>query len=363
MAETHASSDLGEACDERTQPKLDAELAGTIPGRGVRSTEGQDSAEGDSSRRWPERRRTITLYAAFIAPCTVLALSVASIARDQERRSPSAPTENPADGPPVLGPSSAATPAATAVTGPALQRIEVPPAEFLEETDDGEPGPTTRTRPKRYDTVQQAAAESCSTASIDGLSRQIIEQARCLNPNAFAPLPARPNLVLSPNVFPYLELEARDHLVRALDTHSSGKMTVNSALRTVAQQYLVSRWAAGKRCGVQLATPPGESHHEVGAALDIAEPARWRSALEEQGFRWLGSSDRVHFDYKGGSDETLVATDVRAFKVLWNRNHPEDTVTVDGHYSPAVERRLRRAPARGFLVGPTCRAGAATKRL
>src|SRR5262249_42519184 len=161
--------------------------------------------------------------------------------------------------------------------------------DFYEETDDGEPPATKRAPPRRYDTVQEAAARSCSTGSVEGLSRQIIEQARCIEPNAFVPLPTRPNLVLGSNVFPYLELKARDHLLRALDSRPA-KMTINSALRTVAQQYLVSRWSAGRRCGVQLATPPGESNHEHGVALDIAEPSVWRAALEAQEFHWLGAS-------------------------------------------------------------------------
>ncbi len=362
MADDHVNDDAAQVSAERTGSGSPAELAGPVPRGGKRAAEPPRTAGYDSTGEWQTRRRTIVLCAAFVAPCAVLALSIFSIVRDQERRSASVPAENRAEGRPALEPSAATTAAATGSTGPALERVEVPPSEFLEETDDGEPGPAKRMPPKRYDTVQQAASESCSTASIDELSRQIIEQARCIKPNAFAPLPARPNLVLSPNVFPYLELEARNHLLRALDAHPSGKMTVNSALRTVAQQYLVSRWAAGKRCGVQLATPPGESNHEIGGALDIAEPARWRSALEEQGFRWLGASDRVHFDYKGGSDGLSVSTDVLAFQVLWNRNHPEDTIAVDGRYSPATERRLRRAPAGGFRAGPTCRNVVTPKR-
>ena len=54
---------------------------------------------------------------------------------------------------------------------------------------------------------------SCSTESVDGLSRQIIDQARCIKPNEFVPLPKRANLVMAPNVYPYLELGARDHLL------------------------------------------------------------------------------------------------------------------------------------------------------
>ena len=223
------------------------------------------------------------------------------------------------------------------------------------ESDDGEPRESKPSAPKHFSSVQQAAVESCTTASVDGLSRQIIAQARCIKPNAFVPLPSRPNLVIASQVFPYLELEARDQLLKALDAKPKIKMTVNSALRTVAQQYLVWRWSATKRCGVPLATPPGESNHEVGTALDIAEAGTWRPALEAQQFKWLGKSDRVHFDYNGGSSASPgSATDVLAFQKLWNRNHPNDKINEDGRYSPAVEQRLRQAPPDGFELGPSC---------
>ena len=131
-------------------------------------------------------------------------------------------------------------------------------------------------------------------------------------------------------------------------------MTINSALRTVAQQYLVWRWAARRRCGVPLATPPGDSNHETGLALDIAEEAAWRPALEAQNFKWLGASDKVHFDYKGANVSKGVATDVLAFQILWNKNHPDDKIAQDGRYTPATEEKLKQAPPDGFRNGPSC---------
>ena len=171
------------------------------------------------------------------------------------------------------------------------------------------------------------------------------------------PLPSRPNLVVGEHVFAYLESSARDGLLRALDARKKSTMTINSALRTVAQQYLVWRWSASKRCGVQLATPPGESNHETGLALDIAEQADWRQTLEQHDFHWLGQIDRVHFDYKGdtGSSSSQRAVDVLAFQQLWNRNNPSDPIAESGHYSPETEQRLKKAPADGFAIGSVCK--------
>ena len=186
------------------------------------------------------------------------------------------------------------------------------------------------------------------------MSRQIIDQARCFKPNDFALLPKRPNLQMAAHVYPYLELGARDHLLRALAAHSATTMTINSCLRTVAQQYLVSRWAVTKTCGVQLATPPGESNHEIGTALDIAEAAKWRPALEAEQFRWLGTADKVHFDYKGSSTGARSATDVIAFQKLWNKNHADDAIAEHGRFDSATEQRLKKSPPRGFPIGASC---------
>ena len=205
-----------------------------------------------------------------------------------------------------------------------------------------------RAEPKHFETVEAAVRGSCTTLSIEGLNRQIVQQVRAMNPKAFVALPSRPNLVTGPHVIPYLQAEARDRLVRVLDAHKNATMTINSALRTVAQQYMVWRWSVTKTCGVELATRPGESNHELGLALDIKDHATWRSALEAEQFRWLGASDRVHFDYKAPDALPRKMLDVLAFQKLWNKSHPTDLIREDGIYTAATEQRLKKSPADGF---------------
>jgi hypothetical protein len=197
---------------------------------------------------------------------------------------------------------------------------------------------------------------------VEGLTRQIIAQAHCIDPRAFVAVPSRSNLVAGKQASLYLNASARDHLLAALDAHRDRVLTVNSALRSVAQQYLVSRWGAGKRCGVQLAALPGESNHETGLALDIKDPLSWKPALEAEGFKWMGSIDRVHFDYggKGASPGSMI--DIRAFQQLWNRNHPEDLIREHGRFDSATEQRLKKAPAAGFKQGAHCSAKSSTKK-
>lgn len=314
------------------------------------------------ARAWLEQNRSLALSLGCVALAGVIALDVYVMFKsDAKRRTPEALAAAAGAAPPPPTARAPATPSeAASVTSPGTEAdASSGEGEDYHESDDGEPRPPNGgkpTPPKHFATVQQAAIDSCTTASVDGLSRQIIAQARCIKPNAFVPLPSRPNLVVASQVYPYLELEAKNRLVKALDSRPKQKMTVNSALRTVAQQYLVWRWSQTKRCGVPLATPPGESNHEIGVALDIAEAGTWRPALEAQQFKWLGASDRVHFDYRGGvaANAGSSRTDVLAFQKLWNRNHPNEKLNEDGRYSPAVEQRLKSAPPDGFALGPSC---------
>lgn len=230
-------------------------------------------------------------------------------------------------------------------------------AEGEEPPKGEEPAPEKPGKKPAGNTVEKVAARACSTSHVDGLSRQIIAEARCLDANAFSRVPPRRNLVSEGHVFLYLDAPARDHLLKVLDANPNRTMKVHSALRTVAQQYLLSRWGAGKRCGVQLATRPGASNHETGLALDVAAHATWRKALESEGFRWLGASDRVHFDYVGPGATHHDGLDVRAFQRLWNRNHADDTIGETGRYDAATEKRLKKSPAAGFPLGARCGGG------
>jgi hypothetical protein len=202
-------------------------------------------------------------------------------------------------------------------------------------------------------TVSDAVSTSCTTASVKPLSQQIIDEMTCMSPGTLAKVPDRPNLSLGDAVFPYLVAPARDALVKSLDAHPSTTMTVNSMFRTVAQQYLLSRWGAAGRCGIGVAAHPGNSNHETGLAIDIDETVTWRSSLQGHAFDWYGSADPVHYDYEGASQRGL---DVKAFQRLWNRNHPEDSIAVDGDYGPQTEARLKKSPANGFPIGATCNA-------
>ena len=207
--------------------------------------------------------------------------------------------------------------------------------------------------------VQEASDSTCSTVSVKGLSEQIVAVADCLSPGAYVEIPPRPNLDLGGAVFPYMEAPARDALLAALDEHPGTTMTVNSMLRTVAQQYLLYQWYLQGDCGIGLAAKPGGSNHETGLAIDISEYSAWRAALEQHDFVWYGASDPVHFDYDGADAVDYKGTDVLAFQVLWNAHHPGDVIDEDGVWGPQTQARLQQSPAEGFTSVPSCGGGGA----
>lgn len=308
-------------------------------------------------------RRAVLLWAGAVALCFVIALDVIVMVRSRSEPKPAGPAgsvEPPAIA--VVVPRAAGSAAVknepSPVVGPSDPAVSAFDEEGNGDTSEVERAPVA----KSFKTVEEAAARSCSTASVRGLSEQIVEESHCLNPRAFARLPTRSNLHMAPHVLPYLEASARNRLVEVLDKHKTEPMTVNSALRTVAQQYLVWRWSAGKRCGVRMATPPGESNHEAGLALDIADDRKWRPALEAADFKWLGASDRVHFDFRRRERPPGPVLDVLAFQKLWNLNHPTDRIRESGKYDAATESRLKLAPPNGFRAAPRCNRGSAGKR-
>lgn len=203
-------------------------------------------------------------------------------------------------------------------------------------------------------TVSSYVSGTCSTAVVLGLSKQIADEVGCISPSGLVRFtPTTRIQVTSSAVLPYLGNNARSALTTA-STRST--LQINSAFRTVAQQYLLYRWYQAGRCGISAAATPGRSNHESGRALDLQNYSTARTAMTSSGWTWLGSSDRVHFDHLGSAD--IRGLDVRAFQRLWNRNNPGDTITEDGLYGPQTEARLRAAPATGFAKGAGCIASA-----
>jgi Synergist-CTERM protein sorting domain-containing protein len=199
-------------------------------------------------------------------------------------------------------------------------------------------------------TVADYSSSGCSTAVVIGLSRQIALEAGCENPASFVSFSGAPGITLTSNaVLPFLVKDARDDLQKVA---ASNSLQINSALRSIAQQYLLYRWYQQGRCGITAAATVGHSNHEGGRAVDLANYSSRVSAMSARGWAHDVPGDAVHFDHTASPDNR--GQDTKAFQVLWNRNHPTDTIAADGVYGPQTEARLKKSPATGFAIGPSC---------
>jgi hypothetical protein len=184
----------------------------------------------------------------------------------------------------------------------------------------------------------------CSTAGTEGLATQLLDEMSCLADGALVPV-SHPNVVpTSSRVHLYLSPEGRDAL---LSVAASRTVRINSALRTIAEQYVLYR-------GCSVAATPGHSNHETGRAIDVENYASVGSALVRAGFAHpLPSTDPVHYEAQG---DDLRSLSVLAFQTLWNANHPSDRIAEDGASGPQVMSRLAQAPGSGFAIDGVCRA-------
>ena len=193
-----------------------------------------------------------------------------------------------------------------------------------------------------------ASSGACSTSPVRGLSDQIVAEMNCIKPGLMTRIDGYNLTLTTTAALPYLQSPAAVGL-KAATTGRSG-LHLNSALRTIAQQWLLYHWYQTGACGIALAAKPGLSNHEDGMALDTPDYTSWRTTLEASGFHWFGSSDVVHFDHSGGVD----ARGVLAFQRLWNKNNPHDKITEDGLFGPQVEARIKITPRAGFTGPQTC---------
>lgn len=212
--------------------------------------------------------------------------------------------------------------------------------------------PTTDTSLSGGAKVGDYLSSSCTTSVVRQLSIQLITELDCLKPGAVSEIPAS-NQIDVGSTFDYLQTKPAYSLPQVAAARS-GTLQVSSALRSLAQQYLLYSWYQNGRCGISLAATPGNSNHERGMAVDVGSSSYWRSAFQNRSWGWQGSSDPMHYNYNGSGTINISGASVMAFQRLWNLNNPNDTISEDGAWGPQTAARVRKSPANGFPIGNSC---------
>jgi len=218
---------------------------------------------------------------------------------------------------------------------------------------DGEELPTSEV--SSASTVASFITTSCTTAVVLGLSSQISDEIGCMSPGSLVRFGTGSGITFTSNaVLPFLAPNAKT------DLQAVGDVQLNSAFRTIAQQYLIVQWFNRGLCGIAAAAPVGQSNHESGRAVDLQNASSRVTAMANHGWAHDVSGDPVHFDHLSSPD--IRGKDTLAFQRLWNRNHPADLISTDGIYGPQTEARLVKSPATGFATGATCTTALAAVR-
>jgi hypothetical protein len=200
-------------------------------------------------------------------------------------------------------------------------------------------------------TVGSFITSSCTTAVVIGLSNQIASEVSCLNPSSLTRFAAGSGITIASSaVLPFLAANAKT------DLQAVGDVSINSAFRTVAAQFLLLEWFNRGRCGITAAAAVGRSNHESGRAVDVGNFSSRISAMAAHHWSHDVPGDPVHFDHLSSAD--IRGKDTLAFQRLWNRNNPNDKIAEDGDYGPQTEARLTKSPATGFAKGAICGARA-----
>lgn len=200
-------------------------------------------------------------------------------------------------------------------------------------------------------------AGGCSTSIVQGLTDQLVEELNCVSPNLMVNF-AGWHTTLYSAVQPFLAPGAASALKNAA-TQANDSITISSAYRSLAQQYLLYKWYQAGQCNIQAAAVPGTSNHQSGRAIDTPYYSAWRNRLEANGWRWYGSGDVVHFDYL--SSPNVAAKSILAFQKLWNKNN-SNKLAEDSQWGPATQNAMANSPVSGFSASG-CQATATTGTL
>src|SRR5262245_2385419 len=91
-------------------------------------------------------------------------------------------------------------------------------------------------------------AGGCDTSIVQGLTAQLVAELNCIAPNTMVDF-SGPGITVSGAVQPFLNPAAANALKSAVAASGTG-ISLSSAYRSVAQQYLLLKWYRAGQCGI-----------------------------------------------------------------------------------------------------------------
>lgn len=189
---------------------------------------------------------------------------------------------------------------------------------------------------------------------LQGLSLQLVEDVLCAAPDALVFYePCQEAGCLWPR---------RGHvpvgqpaLVAALHdvAHARNDYISVRALYLDLGSHTLLRWKKEQCDGTLVAPRLVDSPLLGGLAAEVPFYSTWRVSLLAAHFVHNAERSPSLFEWRGGADaaaahRALHTQSIEAFQRLWNLNHPDDLLTVDGVYGDATASRVLRAPVAGF---------------
>lgn len=142
----------------------------------------------------------------------------------------------------------------------------------------------------------------------------------------------------------------RDDAAAAFDAYEDdhGKLTLNSAGRTVAEQnnaihrYYTVGGPSNRPPYLYAPMRPAEASSHVkngGIAVDVGDYAKFNKRAAAYGFRWFGKGDPVHFEFTGvpGKVDQVVKD-----RQHWMNTSRGERLVIDGIDGPATKEAIKR---------------------
>jgi len=193
-----------------------------------------------------------------------------------------------------------------------------------------------------------AAGSPCVTSVAQGLTNQIANEMTLMG-ITFARISTVPRVTCNNGCSGLLQKKALDSLASITAAYES--ITLTSAWRSAAQQYLLYQWKARGQCGqTNPVATPGTSNHEGGIAIDTPYPDFWAAKLQAHGWIYpMPVADPVHFEFGTGA-RSFAQSNLKAFQRLYNKHTAGANIAEDGVYGPATAAALNAAPVNGWTT-------------